>query len=286
MVKNRFSEISIKIIKLTFKGRFILAKACSDLPLLDKIVKRLFFEGDNIQVLPRDDSIKIGYSNLKIEVNKDISLLKDIVLPSEILKKMIKESKYHFIMNSCICRVSSNCKDYPQDLGCLFLGKGTKRISDKLGKAVSIEEAINHVDKCQEAGLVNIIGRNKIDSIWLNTGPKEELLTICACCQCCCLWKMANQLPKDIGKSIYKMPGVEIIFNIDLCNGCGKCIDKCFIGAISTENNNAKINKDLCRGCGRCSETCKNGAITVNIKNEAIGEAIQQIEPLVNLKLE
>ena len=113
------------------------------------------------------------------------------MMPSQVLKEMIMKSRYHFIMDSCICRVSNDCKDYPQELGCLFLGKGAKRISPKLGKAVTAEEAMEHVNKCQEAGLVHIIGRNKIDSIWLNTGPKEELLSICNCCPCCCLWKMA-----------------------------------------------------------------------------------------------
>ncbi len=85
-------------------------------------------------------------------------------------------------MDFCICRKSNNCKDFPHEFGCLFLGKGTKRISKNLGRQVDVDEAIEYVNKCREAGLVHIIGRNKIDSVWLNTGPKEDLLSICNCC--------------------------------------------------------------------------------------------------------
>ena len=38
-----------------------------------------------------------------------------------------------------------------------------KKISPKFGRIVNSDEAIEHVDKCHDAGLVHIIGRNKID---------------------------------------------------------------------------------------------------------------------------
>jgi len=101
-------------------------------------------------------------------------------------------------------------------LGCLFLGIGAKRISKKLGRVVNTDEALEHVDKCQDAGLVHIIGRNKIDSIWLNTGPKDELLSICNCCPCCCLCKMNPELPESISNDLTPMIGVEIYLDLEL----------------------------------------------------------------------
>jgi len=53
-------------------------------------------------------------------------------------------------------------------------GNGVIRISNKLNSIVNSDEAIEHVDKCHEAGLVHIIGRNKIDSVWLNTARKRN----------------------------------------------------------------------------------------------------------------
>ena len=288
MSKNKFSAVSVKVIKLTFNSRFTLAKACKKVSPLAKVVDRIFFEGDDIQVLPRDEAIKLNKGLIEeIKINEDIGVPEDTLLPSQVLKQMINKSRYHFIMDSCICRVSNDCKEYPQDLGCLFLGKGSKRISTKLGRTVSVEEAIEHVDKCQEAGLVHIIGRNKIDSIWLNTGSKEELLSICSCCPCCCLWKMTPDLPENIGKNFSKMIGVEIKLNESLCVGCGNCTeDICFVDAICVENGKASIDVVKCRGCGRCAEICQNRAINVQMDADAVERSIKRVKPLVDIESE
>ncbi|MDP3065665.1 MAG: 4Fe-4S ferredoxin, partial [Methanobacteriaceae archaeon] len=185
------------------------------------------------------------------------------------------------------CRVSNGCDDYPHDLGCLFLGKGTKRISPNRGKLVTASEALEHVRKGQEAGLVHIIGRNKIDSVWLNTGPKEDLLSICHCCPCCCLWKMSPYLPEELGKSIGPMEGVNINFNPDICTGCGNCTQTiCFVDAISLLEGKARINKDQCRVCGRCAEFCLKGAFTVEMDKDAVSRSVKRVEPLVNVERE
>ena len=286
MSKITFSDISVRVIKLTFKSRFTFAKLCRKIPLLAKIVDKLFFEEDDIQVLPRDSSIKSNKRVIteEIPIDMDVELPENVMLPTQVLKEMIMKSKYHVIMDSCICRVSNDCKDYPQKLGCLFLGRGSKRISPKLGKAVSPEKAIKHVDKCQEAGLVHIIGRNKIDSVWLNTGPKEELLSICACCPCCCLWKMTPDLPEGIGKSFSKMDGVELKLDKTICSGCGKCMkDICFVEAISVEDGKANIDMIKCRCCGRCAEICSTGALTIHMEESGIKNSIERVESLIDL---
>ncbi|MDI6643764.1 MAG: 4Fe-4S binding protein [Methanobacteriaceae archaeon] len=239
-----------------------------------------------MMVIPRDNALK-SVKNLKldkIQVNKEIKLSENEIIPSKVLKEIITNSKNRFIMNFCICRVSTDCKDYPHDLGCIFLGKGTENISPKIGKMVSVEEALKHVDKCRDAGLVHIIGRNKIDSVWLNTGPKEELLSICHCCPCCCLWKMTPKLPENLGRSINPMIGARIEFNNKLCIGCGKCAKKnvCFMELITMDDGKAKIDLEQCRTCGQCVEVCANNAITLDVDNDAIKRSIEKVETLVD----
>jgi ferredoxin len=285
----KFSDISVKLIKLTFNSRFTFAKVCKKVPQLANVVDKLLFEGDDIQVLPRDSAIKSNNTVVgeEITINIDVEVPENAMLPSQVMKEMIMKSRYHFIMDSCICRVSNDCKDYPQELGCLFLGKGTKRISPKLGRPVSADEAIEYIGKCQEAGLVHIIGRNKIDSIWLNTGPKEELLSICNCCPCCCLWKMTPDLPENLGKNFSKMEGIEIKLNDALCVGCGKCTkDICFLEAISVENGKAIIDMIKCRCCGRCAEICSSGALTVQMEEDAVKHSLKRVESLVDVESE
>jgi formate hydrogenlyase subunit 6/NADH:ubiquinone oxidoreductase subunit I len=288
MPKINFSDISVRVINSTFNTRFILAKACRKLPPLAWVVDKMFFEGDDIQVLPRDTTIKTpSVGNISnVEVNTTIPISNgNTVLPSQVLREMIDKSRYHFIMDSCICRTSNNCQDYPHDLGCLFLGKGSQRISHKLGRSVSSEEALEHVEKCHEEGLVPIIGRNKIDSVWLNTGPKEELLSICHCCQCCCLWKMTPNLPDKFCSNFSSMEGIKITFNEDNCNGCGLCVSNtCFVEAIKLVDGKAKHDVQQCRICGRCAEICPKNVVTIEMDDDAVKRSLERVEPLVDVK--
>lgn len=160
MKKIRFTDISVPVIKHTFKQRFWLAKTCTKLPPVAWAVKKLFFDGDDIRVLPMDKTVRITSSIQSVEVNSTVPFSDSSPVPSDVLKLMIKKSRYRFIMNFCICRTSNSCEKFPQDLGCLFLGKGASKISPSVGRLVSEEEAIKHIEKCGNAGLVHIIGRN------------------------------------------------------------------------------------------------------------------------------
>jgi ferredoxin len=290
MRKISFSDLSIRFIHSTFNTRFFLASACQKLPPLAWVVDRMLFAGDDIQVLPRDTAIKTNLTLTvqEMEVNTTVPISNEnTVLPSQVLKEMIKRSKYHFIMDTCICRTSNNCQNYPHDMGCLFLGKGSQRISSKRGRTVSADEAIKHINQCQEAGLVPIIGRNKIDSLWLNTGPKEELLSICHCCQCCCLWKMTPNLPESITGSFSSMEGVEIIFQEEKCNDCGLCAcNLCFVDAITMKDGEIKREMEKCKICGRCAEICPKGALKIEMSDYALKRSLARVEPLVDVELE
>lgn len=285
MARITISEISVKIVKMTFNFRFFMARSCKKIPPLGWVANKLFFEGDNMIVLPRDSTVLEKKDIKEIILDAEIPVSNDTVLPSQILKEIIIKSSHHVIMDSCLCRVSNDCKNYFHELGCIFLGPGAKNISSKLGKTVTPEEAINHVEKCQKAGLVHIIGRNKLDSVWLNTGPKEELLTICNCCPCCCLWKMAPDLPEKMGRSIGPMIGVELKFQSDNCTGCGKCTrDVCFVDAIFLENGKVKIDTEKCRICGRCAEICPNDSLMILMAPDAIKKSVNSVKTLVNLE--
>lgn len=286
MTRITISDIIVPLAKLSFKSRFKMARACQNIPPLAWIAHKLFFEGDNMMVIPRDSTVLESKLNKKeINLNSQIPVPFDTVLPSQILKEIIKKSRNHVIMDSCLCRVSNDCKEYSHDLGCLFMGPGAKNIPLKLGKPVTEEMALKHVDKCQQQGLVHIIGRNKLDSIWLNTGPKEELLTVCSCCSCCCLWKMAPDLPDNMGRSIGPMVGVELKFNFENCTGCGKCTQNiCFVNAIHLEDGKIKIDNKKCKICGRCVEICPHNTLKINMADDAVEKNRDCIQTLVNIE--
>jgi ferredoxin len=128
-----------------------------------------------------------------------------------------------------------------------------------------------------------LIGRNKLDTVWLGVGPGNRLLTICNCCPCCCLWRVLPDLSPQIGAKTVRMPGVRV-YVAEACLGCGVCAQGiCFVDAIHLEGDRATIG-DACRGCGRCVEVCPQGAIRLVFENgQAVEEAVRQLSPLVQV---
>ena len=175
------SRIYVPLAKAGFDLRFTVARLTRVRPV-GRLVERLFFEEDEMIYLPRDDvASKALGRTVTVDVGKSYDM-ESTVLPSQILEHFIRRSKHHFIMDSCLCRSANGCKDYPVDYGCLFLGRGALRIDRRYGRPVTMEEALEHVRRCREAGLVHLIGRNKIDAVVFDTGRKEDLMSICSCC--------------------------------------------------------------------------------------------------------
>ena len=263
----------VNLLKKTFPNIKIIAKA-TKVPIIGRLVDSLLFEGDDLVYLPQDKLIAVN-----VEVEKEA----DTVLPSQIVEYFINKANYHWIMNFCICRDSMQCQDYPIDLGCMFLGEAVLGINPDLGRLVSKEEALEHARKCREAGLVHLIGRNKLDKQWLGIKEGNKLLTICNCDPCCCLWRVAPYLNPKIGSKLKKMSGVTVHVSED-CVGCGTCLNTCFVGAISLKGDKAEISEE-CRGCGRCVDVCPQGAIIFNIdNNEFVQTSIENIEKLVDVQ--
>jgi NAD-dependent dihydropyrimidine dehydrogenase PreA subunit len=263
----------VKFLKRTFPHRFLIAKL-TRAPILGRIIDQMLFDGDNMIYLPKDQVV---------QMNKPIQDPGEMVLPSQVVERFIEAANYHWIMDWCICRTSMKCKDYPIELGCLFLGEASLKIDPRLGRRATKEEALEHVRRCREAGLVHLIGRNKLDAVWLNVEPGNKLLTICNCCPCCCLWRVLPHLAPDIASKITRMPGVRVTVT-DRCTGCGTCTQGiCFVNAIRIVNNRA-VKTDECRACGRCADICPQKAIEFSIESDQfMREAVDRISSVVDV---
>jgi ferredoxin len=263
----------VYLIKRAYPGRFLAARA-TRLPILGRIAERWLFHGDHLICLPRDQVIPI---------DERVELPDEMVLPSQVVEHFIQEANTHVIMNTCLCREGNHCTHYPVDLGCLFLGTAAAGINPHLGRRVSKEEALAHVQRCREAGLVHMIGRSKLDTVWLGVGPGNRLLTICNCCPCCCLWGVLPHITPQIGDRITCMPGVTVTVN-ERCTGCGICTqDICFADAIRLVEGRAVIS-DACRGCGRCVDACPQKAIDLSLEyGQFVAESVARLSPLVDV---
>jgi ferredoxin len=263
----------VKLLKKVYPARY-LAALITNLPVVESVADFGFFMGDDVVYLPKDNTIQI---------NKSIPQPEEIVLPSQVVEHFIEKANYHWIMDFCLCRDGAHCNDYPRDFGCLFLGEAVTGINPQLGRMVSKQEALDHVKRCREAGLVHMVGRNKLDRVWLGVRPGHKLLTICNCCPCCCLYGTLPYMSPRIGKKIQKLSGVQISVN-ELCIGCGTCCEGiCFVDAIQIIDGRASISDD-CRACGRCVEACPEGAIELTIESNLVfNETIERLSSLVDL---
>ncbi|NQT25116.1 4Fe-4S binding protein [candidate division KSB1 bacterium] len=263
----------VEFIKRSFPHRFKLTWL-THVPLIGHWIDNALFRGDHLYFLPHEKTIVL---------NQSLPNPESLVLPFRIVEHFIKQTNDLWIMNKCICRDASQCKDYPIDCGCLFLGNAVHGINPDLGRPVTQAEALHYVAKCREAGLIHLIGRNRLDTVWLGTGPVNELLTICNCCPCCCLWKMLPNLPMHIESRVSGLPGLFPTIN-DQCTGCGICTDNiCFVNAISMKEGRVDIGEG-CKGCGRCVSACPEQAIELNVSRNALDEIQSQIASLVHLK--
>lgn len=267
----------INLLKKHFGLRFIGAEM-TKWPIIGHMMERALFNGhktgDALFYLPKD----------RVVINQNIQEAENIVVPSMIVTHFIHQASHIFLMNTCICRDAANCQNYDHDLGCIFLGEAVLDINPKLGRLVDKETALAHLALAREAGLVHLIGRDKIDAVWMGVTPSTKLMTICNCCPCCCLFRFLPNLAPKLQKKIERMPGIHVEVT-ENCVGCGVCTEGiCFLDAIHLVDGKAVIDS-TCRGCGNCAEVCPESAIKVVVDQEDyIENAIARLSQAVDVK--
>jgi UDP-glucose 4-epimerase len=236
-----------KILSVVLDGLELFVKA-GKIPLLGKLH-------------PFTRPANNHFTNLP--VNVDIPA-EASVLPPEVARELIRKSKYHHVLNKCLCRHGRDCKKHTHDIGCIFLGQTGFDVTPGFSRQITMEEALEHVDKALADGLMPMTGRFRVDNYAFLVPDNKTLLGLCFCCSCCCFMSYYRHVPEERVKPIYpRLSGMEIKVT-DKCKGCGACVETCYLKAIHVENGKA-VHSDLCRGCGRCARTCQNGAVEVKV---------------------
>ena len=162
----------IKIVTLFWPMRNFLARMVG-WPILGRVFS-LAFRGDRASYIP-----------VRVEVKPPGSA----VIPTQAVEELIRKASYRFILDRCLCRSLESCRNYPRELGCLFLGEGAREIAPGLGREADPEEALTHHRRAIALGLIPMVGKLRWDSLWLGVKKADELVTICHCCDCCCYFK-------------------------------------------------------------------------------------------------
>ncbi len=284
-VKGNLEKIWFEIIQPALRENLISEK------ILDtRMGKKWFNTGKYLFKLTQIPAIRERLpqfspdkSNISwIPINREIEGAGQIALPEEILGRFIEKAKHRVIVNFCSCRVVHKCKDYPADIGCLMMGESALNIPGKASREVGVEEAKAHVRKAVEAGLVPITGKARIDNDLFMIPDEGKLLTVCLCCECCCITRFARYAsPQAINGILHPVEGLSVEVTEE-CIGCGECVSKCYANAIKLYGTRAVIN-ELCGTCGRCAMHCPQKAIKLTLENpNAVDDVVRRIESVVD----
>jgi len=182
---------------------------------------------------------------------------KGTVMPYEEARKLI-EQQSKIVLAPCICRrehsmVGKGCGKLPE--ACLIFSTGAYFYErNGLGRSITHEEALQILKKAEEEALV------------LQPTNAQKVMGMCLCCgDCCQMLKSLKRMPK---------PATLVHANYfarirkEECLGCGTCLDRCQMEAITIEDEIAGIDPDRCIGCGLCIPACVGEAIDLTRKDE------------------
>jgi len=146
-----------------------------------------------------------------------------------------KKMEYRGIQ-SCYAAKTIFAGEYECAFGCMGFGDCQKVCPSS---AICMENGLAHIiiKDCTGCGLCVKTCPSKLISIQKTSTP-----VLVAC----------NNIEK--GAAVRKKCTVG-------CIACTKCVKECKDGAISIENNLAKIDSEKCTGCGRCVEVCMTKCI-------------------------
>jgi Na+-translocating ferredoxin:NAD+ oxidoreductase RNF subunit RnfB len=120
---------------------------------------------------------------------------------------------------------------------------------------VSREEALEFLDKAEEMGLVHTV-----------SNVMKGVGYVCNCCGCCCgIIRGINDY--GIENSVAQANYFAVI-DPDKCLGCGTCIERCQVHAVSDKDGVSIVDRERCIGCGLCVTGCPNNVAKLQPKPE------------------
>ena len=208
-------------------------------------------------------------STVVMPLNVDITDESEkVIVPLDMIKESLKNITYIGGMDSCLCRQANDCKDFPQDIGCLFLGEaGRIVVKHNLGRELSYEEACARVDKAAEYGLMGQAVWIEVEQmLWgIRNDQMDKMLEICFCCPCCCIAMRLARNATSNERHRFHPSGWTAVPDLTKCVGCGLCDsgpNGCPVEAISfREDGKVVINQESCVGCGICKSRCPKDVI-------------------------
>ncbi len=191
-----------------------------------------------------------------IPVSKSIRPQHNVSTFDEV-KSLLQQAEAPFVIIDCICRKKKSlegisCKVTDRKETCLAIGSMARMsLLSHIGREIPRDEAISIIEQNQKQGLL------------LQPSNTQEAEFICSCCGCCCgMLRTQQSLPKPLD---FWTANFYAAVDRDTCEGCGVCVKRCQVGAVSVSQKKqpAVVNQDRCLGCGVCVPACPAQSIAL-----------------------
>lgn len=249
--------VLVPLLPGTFEVHFMRGGTDAKTMELAQLFKNYFDVVDRVRAKKAAASVR-SRAYTSVPFSRVISIEEEIpsgvlIHPYDRVSKYIEESELVSI-GACYCRhfgeLTGNPCTKPKD-NCFSLGPQAKFMIERgFNRAVTKEEALRVLAEAEEAGLVHC-----------SSNTSESINFICNCCSCHCGIMesiRASDSPNAAAESSFIMRLDE-----DACIGCGDCVERCQVEAITLEGDRVVHNTGRCIGCGLCISTCPSGALTL-----------------------
>lgn len=185
-----------------------------------------------------------------IPVNQSIDLTHTVASYEDAVQ--ILRSKDRIVIADCICRKRTDIMDQGCGKtleGCFMFGSmGQYYLDNRMGREISMDEAVEILKECREKGLVT------------QPATAQNPTGMCNCCgDCCGVLSAIKKHPAPA--SIVFSNHMAAIANED-CTGCELCLERCQMDALSlNDEGKIQVSENRCIGCGLCVTTCPAEAL-------------------------
>jgi NAD-dependent dihydropyrimidine dehydrogenase PreA subunit len=162
-----------------------------------------------------------------------------------------------FSAATCYCRHQKYLLDDPCKIeglpqhSCLLLGEAADYAIDRgFGKRITREEAHEIVLLSEKAGLMHNVGNYS-----------DRVFFVCNCCGCCCEFLGTAKRTKN--NVILEYSNFVVVADKETCSGCGDCLDRCQMEALSLVDEVISVNQNMCFGCGNCVSVCPTESLSM-----------------------